>query len=323
MIITRTPFRISFAGGGSDLKSFYKNFGGAVLSTSINKYVYLNSHTFFEKDKSLIKYRKTELVSSNDEINHPIIRQVFKHFNINQIELNSTADIPAGTGMGSSSSFTVGLINLCCEINGITMSKKEIAELACHVEINLLNEPIGKQDQYAASFGGLNFIKFNNDSSVSVEKINLPISQKKKINKNLLLFFTGISRSANEVLEKQKKNIEANKKINNLKQMVDLAYDLRDELKAGNIESLGEILNEGWIKKRELTSNISNSIIDELYELGIKSGAKGGKLLGAGAGGFILFYCEQRKQQNLRNKLSHLTEYKFKIEDSGTQTIFK
>lgn len=323
MIITRTPFRISFAGGGSDLKSFYENYGGAVLSTSINKYIYLSSHDFFEKNKSLIKYSKTELISNNDEIVHPIIREVFKYFKINQIDFNSTADIPSGTGMGSSSSFTVGLINLCCEIKNKFMSKQEIADLACHVEIELLKEPIGKQDQYAASFGGLNFIEFNKDLTVSIEKINLPIEMKRTLNNNLILFYTGIKRSAKDVLAKQKKNIEGNKKIKNLIKMVDLAYDLKDELKLGNVDTLGEILHEGWMNKRELSSNISNNQIDELYNIGIESGASGGKLLGAGAGGFILFYCKEKYHNKLRSKLKKLDEFDFKMEESGTQIIFK
>ena len=323
MIITRTPFRISFAGGGSDLQAYYENYGGAVLSTSIDKYIYLSSHDFFDKSKSLIKYSRTELVSSNDEIEHPIIREVFKYFDINHIDFNSTADIPSGTGMGSSSSFTVGLINLCCEMTGKSMSKNEIAELACYFEINILKEPIGKQDQFAASFGGLNFIEFKKDLKVNVEKINLPIMLKKKLNDNLMLFYTGIQRSAKTVLQKQKDNINNKKKINNLKEMVGLAYDLKDELKSGNLDNLGNILNEGWIRKRELTNNISNNKIDELYNLGIKNGATGGKLLGAGAGGFMLFYCPEKNHQKLRKKLSSLEEFKFKMEESGTQIIFK
>jgi len=316
MIISRTPFRISFAGGGSDLKEHYKKYGGAVLSVTINKYIYLSMHPYFEKDKYILKYSEIEKTNSVNNIQHRIIKQVFKNYNIKGVDFNSSADIPSGTGLGSSSAFTAGLINLCNSYNNEKISKEDIANEACDVEINQLNCPIGKQDQYASTYGGLNFILFNQDCSVTVKKTNMIEWKKDKLENNLLLFYLGKTRSADKVLNTYNSN------NNNLIKMVDLAYSLNSSLSKNNIDSVGDILHTGWMYKKELSSEISNTDIDYYYNLAIKNGAEGGKLLGAGGGGFLLFYVKEENQERLRNVLSVLKEVSFKFEDKGASIIY-
>ena len=323
MIITRSPFRISFAGGGSDLKSYYERFGGAVLSTSIDKYMYLSIHPYFFKDGYLLKYSKHEEVDHVDKIQHRIVRQVFRDYGIKGVDFNSSADIPAGTGLGSSSTFTVGLTNLCNAYTGKYMNKENIANYACKVEIDFLKEPIGKQDQYASAFGGLNLIKFNQNDTVSVEKIFLQKDGFERIQNNLLMFYTGTTRSASSILSEQNKNTSSDEeKVENLHKMVNLAYELKEELLHNNIDAMGDVLHRGWMYKKEMASAISNSDIDELYDLAIKNGAMGGKLLGAGGGGFLLFYVKEENHSRLRNALSHLKEIKFRFDDMGTTIIY-
>lgn len=322
MIITKTPFRISFAGGGSDLANYYEKFGGAVVSVSINKYIYLSLHPYFFKDGYLLKYSKTEDVGNVEDIKHPIIKNLFKRYGIKGVDFNSSADIPAGTGLASSSAFTSGLINLCNTYSDKYMTKEEIAELACDIEINDLNEPIGKQDQYACACGGLNFIEFYKDGVVSVEKMFLTSNNYHKLEGNLLMFYTGETRSAGDILKEQKKNTTDDKaKIENLHKMVALAKDLKEELLRGNTDAMGDILHTGWMYKKELASGISNPDIDHYYDLAIKNGASGGKLLGAGGGGFLLFYVKDENKQKLRKALSDLKELDFKFDNKGTTVV--
>tara|TARA_X000000950_G_scaffold14462_1_gene15636 strand:- start:11337 stop:12317 length:981 start_codon:yes stop_codon:yes gene_type:complete len=322
MIISKTPFRISFIGGGSDLESYYQYNGGAVISSTIDKYIYQSTHRYFETNESLIKYSKTELVKHHSEINHPIIKNLFSRFDINQIDYNSTADIPAGTGMGSSSSFTVGLINLCCEIKGVKMTKYEIADLASKIEIVDLKEPIGKQDQFAASFGGLNLINFNQNGSVVINPINLTREQRIQLNGELKLFYTGIRRSASSVLKDQKSKMKDLEKRKIIDKMVSFVHDLYYEFKNGRIEELGNILHEGWLLKKTISNKISSSQINDIYNAGLNAGAVGGKLLGAGAGGFILFYVPREKNEIFNKKFNLLKEYEFNFEYLGTQIIY-
>ncbi|MGL4388945.1 MAG: GHMP kinase [Brevinema sp.] len=319
MIITKTPFRISFVGGGSDLADYYQKYGGAVISTSIQKYMYLSMHPNFIKDDYLIKYSKVELVSNINDIQHPIIREVFKMYGIKGIDFNSSSDIPSGTGLSSSSAFTTGLITLCNAYTQKFMIKEDVAKLACHIEINLLKEPIGKQDQYACAYGGLNYIKFNPDDTVTVSPIILPTHKIVQLENKLMLFFTGISRSAGSILQQQKSNILD--KLHNLHKMVALVKDLKYELCSGNLDAMGEILHTGWNYKHELASGISNPIIDDSYALALKNGALGGKLLGAGGGGFLLFYVPQEKQAQVRQALSHLQEIPFAFDHTGSTVI--
>lgn len=323
MIISRTPFRISFAGGGSDLKEYYIQYGGAVVSTTIDKYVYLSMHPYFNDDKYFLKYSGLEMVNDVEEIQHGIIRQVFKKYRIKGVDFNSSADIPAGTGLGSSSAFTGGLINLCNAYLGKYISREEIAREACEIEIDQLKEPIGKQDQYACAVGGLNYIEFCDNEKVKIEKILINPQQYKLLEDNLLMFYIGNARKAGSILKEQKQNVITDKKkINNLHKIVDLSKQLRIELASNNIDAIGDVLHAGWQYKKELASKISNDNIDGLYERAIHSGALGGKLLGAGGGGFLLFYVKDEKKRIVRKALSALFEMKFKFDNSGSTIIF-
>lgn len=322
MIISRTPFRISFVGGGSDLQSYYKHNGGAVLSSSINKYIYQTYHEYFY-NKYLIKYSSTEIVDELNSIKHPIIQNVFKRFNINRADYTSIADIPSGTGMGSSSSFTVGLIKLASEITKTQISNLDIAKMACDIEIIDLAEPIGKQDQYAAAVGGINEIIFLKDGKVEINPVKISLENIQQLKNNLFLCYTGIKRSASLVLTKQKDLMEKESKRRVLDNLVLLVSDLKTELEIGRIDETGYILNEAWELKKSITQSITNNEIDSLYELGINSGATGGKLLGAGAGGFILFYVPEENRDKFLTKTSSIQKLDFNFDFKGTQIIFK
>ena len=321
MIITKTPFRVSFCGGGSDMANFYEKYGGCVLSTSINKYCYISIHPYFNENQTLLKYSENELVDSPDQIKHRIFRQVLTDMGIHGVEISSTADIPGGTGLGSSSTFTVGLLNTLNCYKGKFVSKDKLAKLACEVEIEKLGNPIGKQDQYGAALGGLNFIKFNQDGSVSHEPILMEGKTYKELQKNLLMFYTGTTRSANTILAEQTRNITSEDKARNLLKMCELAKDMKIALENNDISSFGKILDEGWQLKKELASGIANPAIDEAYEIAMKNGALGGKLLGAGGGGFLLFYCEEEKQEQLKKAIG-LRELDFSFERDGTSVIY-
>jgi D-glycero-alpha-D-manno-heptose-7-phosphate kinase len=323
MIITRTPFRISFAGGGSDISDYYKKFGGVVVSTTIDKYVYLSIHPLFFKNKYFLKYSRTEHVDNLDNIQHSIIREVFRIHGIRGVDFSSSADIPSGAGLASSSAFTVGLINLCNIYNDQYCEKERVAGQACDIEINRLGKPIGKQDQYACACGGLNFIKFNPDGSVGVEKLFLSSNAHNKLEKNLLMFYTGKLHEADVILTEQKNNINCDtNKIENLHKMVSLAKALKTELLHGNIDSIGEILHAGWMYKKELAASISNNDIDHMYDIGCANGASGGKLLGAGGGGFVLFYAKEENHDRLRAAMHDYDEVNFKFDNTGTQVIY-
>lgn len=322
MIISRTPFRISFAGGGSDLPSFYKRETGAVLSTSIDKYMYIAIHPYFENNKIQLKYSKTEQVDCIDAINHPIFKEVLKMYNLTGVDLNSIADIPSGTGLGSSSSFTVGLLNAVRAYLGKATSGEKLGELACDVEINRVGSPIGKQDQYAAACGGLNFITFYGDETVNVEKIIMLPEKKQELEDNLLMVFVGGEHSANTILKSQSAAISDQKKFEAQKTMVQLAYNLRESLENNNLDDFGRILHENWLLKKTLTSGISNEIVDVMYNKGIKAGALGGKLLGAGGAGFILFYCPKDKQEDFRAQMGEINEMSFHFDNFGSKIIY-
>lgn len=321
MIITKTPFRISFAGGGSDLADFYEQYGGCVLSTSINRYCYISIHPYFNERYTMLKYSENELVESLSEIKHRIFNCVLNEANLHGVEITSTADIPGGTGLGSSSTFTVGLLNTVNCYRGKYMSKSALAEKACEVEIQKLGSPIGKQDQYAAAFGGLNFIQFHKDGTTSVAPIVMQPETYRKLQKNLVMFYTGDVRSANSILVEQKKNMSSEEKAKNLQQMCGLAEDMKQALEHDDLSSFGDLLNEGWKLKRTLASGISNPVIDEAYETAMSNGALGGKLLGAGGGGFLLFYCEPEKQEQLRVALK-MRPFPFKFEKDGTSVVY-
>lgn len=322
MIISRTPFRISFAGGGSDLPSFYRHEVGAVLSTSINRYMYIAIHPFFEREKIQLKYSKTELVDAIQDIKHPIFREVLRAYDLKGVDINSIADIPAGTGLGSSSSFTVGLLNAVRAYLGKATSGEQLAHLACEIELEKVGSPIGKQDQYAAACGGLNFITFYGDESVNVEKIIMDPVKKQELQDNLLMVYVGGEHSANEILKSQSAAMDDRAKFGTQKQMVALAYDLRKSLESNSIDEFGRILHEGWLMKKSLTKGISNGSVDALYQRGIESGAVGGKLLGAGGAGFILFYCPKEKQAHFRQNMGEMREMPVRFDDFGSKIIY-
>ncbi len=321
MIITKTPFRISFAGGGTDLSAFYENEEyGAVVSVTINKYMYIALHPYFE-NKFLLKYSNTELVSSPEDIQHPLIRESILLSNTKKhLEITSFADIPSkGTGLGSSSAFCVGLLHALSVFNHNQKSNEHYANDACVIEIDKLKEPIGKQDQYASAVGGLNYIRFNADGTVQVQKINLNRKTLTELDDNLLMFYTGITRETKKILGEQKEKTSSNEIRQTLVKMRDLADQLRDALYQHDLTRFGEILHKGWLLKRSLTGSISNPEIDEYYNSAIKAGAIGGKLLGAGGGGFLLFYVPKDKQQAVREALSELKEMEFHFDMQGTR----
>lgn len=323
MIITKTPFRISFVGGGSDLPAYYEKQRGAVLSTSIDKYMYISTHAFFEKDKIRCKYSQTETVNDVKDLQHPILRTVLEDFNLNGIEVSSIADIPGGTGMGSSSSFTVGLLHNLNAYTGRSYEKKELGAGACRVEIDLLKEPIGKQDQYAAAFGGLNVIEFNPDGSVAVHPVRISTETREMLNTNLKLYYLGNQRSASAILAEQKKNTSQESKFQALTTMVGLVYELRDALEAGNLNDFGTLLHENWLLKQQLASGITNPRITEAYAAGRAAGALGGKLLGAGGGGFMLFYASVESHGSLDQAMKDIDAepFSFNMETEGSKII--
>ena len=323
MIITRTPFRISFFGGGSDYPIHFENHGGSVLSTTIDKYCYISARylpPFFEH-KSRIVWSKLESVKHHDEIQHPSAREILKFLNIDKgVEIHHDADLPARSGLGSSSSFSVGLIHALNALNGKIITKRQLALDAVYIEQEKLKENVGCQDQTAAAFGGFNKIEFGGHHKIAVHPISLSSGKLNLLQNNLMLFFTGLARTASEVAEEQIKNTRNKEyEIKSMAKMVDEAINI---LNSGDIEDFGKLLHESWQIKKSLSSQISNSSIDEIYEAGLKSGAIGGKLLGAGNGGFILFFVKPELQNQVKEKLKNLLYVPFKFENLGSQIIY-
>lgn len=324
MIISRTPFRISFVGGGSDLPDYYRRFGGAVISSSINKYVFITINKKFD-DRVRVSYSETENVDHAKKINHKLVRACLQKLDVcNGVEITSISDIPSsGSGLGSSSAYAVGLLHVLHAFLGRYISKEELAAQACHVEINICGEPIGKQDQYASAYGGLNYIRFNPDDSVDVEPIICDGKVVRDLQDSLIMFYTGVTRSASNILLKQKALTSSNgDKQATIGRMVELANVLRTELQGGNIGAFGEILHEAWMLKRSLTDEISSSAIDDWYERARKAGAVGGKILGAGGGGFMLFFAPPERHEKIAWALPELRPVSFRLERGGTRIIF-
>lgn len=324
MIITRTPFRVSFCGGGTDLCSYYQHEVGAVVSATINKYIYITVNRltrYFEHAISL-KYSQTELVNSVEEVRHPIIREALKLTGVmDRVEIASMADIPSGTGLGSSSAYAVSLLHALHTFKGEAVSAKKLAEEACNIEIETLKDPIGKQDQFIAAYGGICHIRFNPDESVFVDPVICPLETKKALQNNLMIFYTGITRRAGDILEVQK--AETVKKLEVLRAMKDLCADLIETLRTSrSLNDFGEILHQGWLLKKSLVQEISNDTINDYYEKARSAGAIGGKLLGAGGGGFLLFYVEPQNQNSVRQALSTLPELPFQFEPQGSKVIY-
>jgi len=324
MIISRTPLRMSFVGGGSDLPAFYRKFGGAVVSAAINQFVYLTVNKKFD-EKIRVSYSRTEEARSVEKIKHPLVRESMKLLGLEGgIEITSIADIPAkGSGLGSSSSFTVGLLNALHAYAGRHASAEQLAREACEIEIERCGEPIGKQDQYAAAFGGLNFIQFNSDDTVSVEPIICQRETLQHLQAATLIFYTGITRSASTILKNQQRAVASQrKKQKAIRQMVELAQQLKAQLQKNRLDSFGEIIHEGWLLKKSLTEGISTSVIDDWYARARKAGACGGKLLGAGTGGFLMFYAPPEQHEAIDRALGGLRRMDFRFEPQGSKIIF-
>ena len=320
MIISRTPLRISFAGGGTDIPNYYNTGYGAVVSTAIKKYMYVTVNKRFE-DTIRVSYSKTEIVDSVDDLEHGIVREALKKSGIqNGIEITTIADIPSkGTGLGSSSALTVGLLNALYAYKGLRASPKKLAEEACEIEIENLGEPIGKQDQYIAAYGGIQHFRFMADGNVLMDPVICPKKTKKDIENHIMLFYTGKTRKAGDILSVQKGNNDTN--TAKLDKMRDQADQLFKDLTALNVDSLGKTLKEGWELKKSLATGISDSDIDSVYDKAIKAGAMGGKITGAGGGGFLVLYVSPEHQWAVRQALNDLKEVEFRLEPQGSRII--
>lgn len=323
MIISRTPLRISFVGGGSDISSFYRTEPGAVVSTSIAKYVYVTINKRFDGNFRL-SYTDTETVSSVNEITHNIARETLKFLQIDHgIEVHSIGDIPAKTGLASSGAYTVGLLNALATYQGRKLSAQQLAEMASVIEIEKVGRPIGKQDQYAEAYGGLNYIQFNPDDSVIVEPIRLSAQKLNKLQSQLLLFYTGKTSSSTDVLAQQTKELAKHvdkRKITS--QMVRLAKELQEQLMQGNITSFGELLHKNWLLKKQMSAGISSPQIDQWYETAMKHGALGGKICGAGGRGFLLFFAPTSCHAKIKGSLPELQHIDFTFEKTGSKIIY-
>ena len=324
MIITKTPLRISFVGGGSDLKSFYAREPGAVVSTAIDKYIYIFVNKKFDS-RIRASYSKTEIVDHVGDLKHDLIRESLKLLGIRGgIEITSISDIPSeGSGLGSSSSYVVGLLHALHVYKGEYVSAERLAREACHIEINCLGKPIGKQDQYAAAYGGFNYIRFNPDESVFVEPIIMNKKRKDALERNMLLFYTGIARSSSSILSKQKKNMERKTTAREgMHQMVLLARTLRDRLLKNDTRSFGQLLHDNWVLKKSMADTVSSAQIDTWYTTAKKQGALGGKILGAGGGGFFLVFAPVTRHAKIIHALSRLKLTPVHFEPQGSRVIY-
>jgi len=324
MIIARSPLRISIGGGGTDLASYYKNNEGFLISAAIDKYVYVTLTRPFIKG-IFLKYSEIEKQLKVDNVKHPIIREALKlfHKQNNQIEITTLADIPAGTGLGSSSSFTTALVAGLSHFEMKKIQAEEIAKLACKIEIDMLQEPIGKQDQYIAAYGGLTCFTFCKNEDVNVQKLDISNETLFDLEDNLLLFFTGFTRKAGSILKDQKIKSEKNdsEMIKNLDNVKDMGYRIKNILEKGKVNEFGEILHEHWENKKKRSGGMSNPKIDKWYDLALKNGAIGGKLVGAGGGGFLLFYANDRNKLRKCMKENGLEEVRFNFDYEGTKII--
>ncbi len=323
MIITRTPFRVSFLGGGTDLPVVYRQIGGAVLSTTIDKYMYVAVNKRFE-ETIRVAYTRTEIVKRPEELRHEIVREALQRVGIRkQIEVVTIADVPAGTGLGSSSALTVGLLKALYAYSGVPVDSERLAREACELEIVRLGHRIGKQDQYAAAYGGLNFIQFFPDERVEVEPVVLAEGLREEFFARIRVFYTGLKRRSGEILLDQNRTVT--EKLHLYRALKDLARAGKEALQAGDLDRFGKLLHEGWEIKRSFSRKISNRVIDELYDLGRGEGALGGKVLGAGGGGFILFFCKSPESaEALRRRFATLNirELKIAYEPHGSTVIY-
>lgn len=324
MVITKSPLRLSLGGGGTDLASYYGEHEGFLISAAIDKYVYITLHKSFSKN-ALLKYSKYECVQSVGEIQHPIFREAFKLLGIDPLglEITSLADIPAGTGLGSSGSFTTALLKALHQNRGDIIGTRELAEEACTIEIDRLGEHIGKQDQYIASYGGIICMTIHKDGYVDVEPLAVSNDTLYNLEDNLALFFTGFSHSASNVLLDQDNKAKAkdDEMLNNLHYVKQMGYDSKEALEKGDLNAFAEIMNVHWQNKRKRSAGMSNPKIDEWYDYALQNGALGGKLIGAGGGGFLLFYCADKVRLREAMKRAGLMEVRFRFDGQGTRVV--
>lgn len=321
MIIVQTPLRISFFGGGTDFPSYFQSEGGCVLTTSIDKYIFVTVKSRFD-DMLRVGYTKTEMVNHLDELQHELICEALRKTGIRKgVEITTMGDIPSeGSGLGSSSTVTVGVLHAMYSYLGDLVSADQLAREACDIEINILGKPVGIQDQYIAAYGGLRFMEFTQNNEVIISKIEIDEAVTRRLNENTMLFFTGITRQSRTILKEQKDNIRQRSSV--LDEMKQIAYIARNQLQAGNIDGFGELLHESWMLKKQLARRVSNGAIDEMYAAAKGAGALGGKVAGAGGGGFLILYCPHEKQEAVREALCQLQELPFKLEKDGSKVIF-
>ena len=326
MIITRSPLRISLGGGGTDLPSYYQDHSGFVLAAAIDKYVYITLHRRFV-DKYLLKYSKMEEVDKIEEIQHPLIREALRLVGMDPPyrEITSLADIPGGTGLGSSGSFTTALLKSLHILKKDIVHPAELAEQACHIEIDVLKDPVGKQDQYIAAFGGLTCFRFLNNGQVEVQPLNISNDTLYTLEENLVMFFTGYTRTASEILKDQDQKSRANDRemISNLHYIKELGRETKTALEKGNLTRFAELMNEHWEHKKRRSANMSNDRINEVYELARKHGALAGKLIGAGGGGFLLFYSEHKAPLRQAMREAGLEEVRFRFDFEGSKLLIE
>jgi D-glycero-alpha-D-manno-heptose-7-phosphate kinase len=321
MIIVQTPLRVSLFGGGTDFRSFFMAEGGCVLSFAIDKYIFVTIKRRFDQQLR-IGWTRTEMVSTVDAIQHELIRESLRKTGITAgVEITTMGDIPSeGSGLGSSSTVTVGALHAMYTYLGQLVSAEQLAREACEIEIDCLNKPIGIQDQYIAAFGGLRFMEFTTRGEVITQKITPNNERIRQLNLNTMLFYTGFARSATTILKEQSQNIRD--RLSVLREMKQIAYTAQDAMLSGNLDEIGRLLHESWLLKKQLASRISNPELDTLMEVALNAGALGGKITGAGGGGFLLLYCPYERQEAVRDALKKLQELPFRIEPDGTKVIF-
>ncbi len=326
MIITRSPLRVTLGGGGTDLPSYYRNHEGFVIAAAIDRYVYITLHNTFVSD-IIVKYSKHERVASLDDLQHPIVREAFRLVELDGhgIELTSMADIPEGSGLGSSGSFTTAVLKALHTYRKNIIHPRELAEQACNIELERLKEPIGKQDQYIAAFGGVTCFRFHRDGAVEAWPLRLADEVLFNLEENLLLFFTGYSRSASSILKDQDKRTreDDSKMIEHLNYVKEIGRLSCDALENGDLRAFGELMHKHWRWKRERSPGMSNANIDAWYELAMQNGALGGKLIGAGGGGFLMFYADDKIRLRHAMTQANLREVRFRFDFEGTKTIIQ
>jgi D-glycero-alpha-D-manno-heptose-7-phosphate kinase len=325
MIVVRAPFRASFLGGGSDIPYFFREHGGAVLSTAINRHMFITARRMYQESESLLKYSSTELISVGDEIRHPIFREVFKMFGLKGLDVGVSSDIPAGSGLGSSSTFTVALVAMADTLQGLGLSRMEIAEVACQIEIDLLREPVGKQDQFASSFGGMNLFLFDKSGSVTVEPFFPSVKDLAWLSNSLFLVeIEGVGRSAGEMLGQVQEHVQQNGvALHATKALADLAIQGFRQMQDSGVECLPSLLVEAWRLKRLATPRRLMNTADSTMDLGMSSGASGGKLLGAGGGGFVLFVVEKDKQPGFMAAMSKSKVLRIRPDLAGVRVVYE